>query len=339
MARKFCPLLLLSFLLLPVLFAQQQQQLANIFGQLRVARGDFPSHQIMIELRFRGSTINNTYADTEGKFGFNNLVGGEYHIIINDEAYDALDERLFVRPDISANVMAFITLRPREGGRVSEAASSRDVGSNPNMLDLREYNRRFPKKAVKEYDKGLDADRAGKREQAISHYQTALQIAPGYYPAHNNLGSDYLSKADFANARREFDEVVRLNQSDATGYFNLSNVCMLMGEMGDAQKYLEEGMRRQPDSALGHFLLGSLDIRLGRFAEAESALRQTIQLDPAMTQARLQLVNLLMKEGRKADAVAQLHDFVSAFPGSPYRSQATQLLQQLETSSGSAPVQ
>jgi predicted Zn-dependent protease len=98
-------------------------------------------------------------------------------------------------------------------------------------------------------------------------------------------------------------------------------------------------MRRQPDSALGHFLLGSLDIRLGRFAEAESALRQTIQLDPAMTEARLQLVNLLMKEGRKADAVAQLHDFVSAFPGSPYRSQATQLLQQLETSSGSAPVQ
>src|SRR5436309_1829627 len=115
MFSRLCPLLLLfSFLSPGVILAQQQQELANIFGQLRVARGDFPSHQIRIELLFRGSPVTSAYADTEGKFGFNNLVGGEYHVIINDEAYYPVDERLMVRPDISTIVMARLILRPRE---------------------------------------------------------------------------------------------------------------------------------------------------------------------------------------------------------------------------------
>ncbi len=105
---------------------------------------------------------------------------------------------------------------------------------------------------------------------------------------------------------------------------------MLSGELPEAKKYLDEGMRRQPDSALGQFLRGSLDLRLGKLAEAEGALRHAIELSPLMPQARLQLVNLLMRQGRKDAAVAQLHDFVDAFPESPFSPQAKQLLQKLE---------
>lgn len=332
MARRFSFLqLFLSVLVVTPLAAQQQQTLASIFGQLRVARGDFPSHQIMIELQFRGSTIYSTYADGDGKFGFVGLVEGEYHILINDGTYEPVDERLMVAPETSANVMAFITLRPREAPGVNVQAQ-RQSGSNPHMLDLREYNRRFPKKAVKEYDKGLKADAESKHDEAISHYQAALQIAPDYYPAHNNLGSEFLGKADFADARKEFVEVVQLNQGDATGFFNLSNVCMMMGQTADAQHYLEEGMRRDPDSALGHFLLGSLDLRTGKLQQAEAALRQAIQLSPTMAQPRLQLVNLMLQQGRRSDASSELQEFVKSFPDSPFAPRARQLLQKLQAS-------
>lgn len=332
MARRFYFLLFLFNLVITttLLAHQQPQDYANIIGQLRVARGDFPAHQIMIVLQFRGSAINTIYADTEGKFGFQGLVGGEYHVIINDTGYEPVDERYMVRPDVSVNVMAFITLSPRESARVSEAAGRRATGSNPNMFDLRGYNRRFPKKAVKEYDKAISADADGKPEQAISHYQAALRIAPDYYPAHNNLGSEYLSKADFSAARKEFEQVVLLNQSDAAGYFNLSNVCMMMGQMADAEKYLGEGMRRQPDSALGHFLLGSLDMRQRKFAEAESVLRQATKIDPAMTQAHLQLVNLYVQQGRRTDAISELQSFLQAFPGAPAAAKAKELLHKLQ---------
>ena len=139
---------------------------------------------------------------------------------------------------------------------------------------------------MKEFEKGVGADRAGKRDEAVRHYQRAVAIAPYFYVAHNNLGSDYLSKSDFSTARAEFQRVVELNRSDSAAYFNLSNVCMLSGQLGDTQQYLEEGMRRQPDSALGPVPAGIVESGLRKFAEAEGALRRTIQLDPMVAQAR-----------------------------------------------------
>jgi hypothetical protein len=179
MARKICPLLLLFNFLLPPALVAQQQELANIVGQLRVARGDFPSHQILIELRFHGSPITSMYADTEGKFGFDNLVGGEYHVVINDDAYDPVDERLMLQPDVSIYAMAFITLRPRQNDRKTDLIGSWASRSNPYLVDPADYNKRIPKKALKEFERGLDAERKGKKDDAITHYLDALKNRPG----------------------------------------------------------------------------------------------------------------------------------------------------------------
>ena len=339
MARRCSPLLLfLSLLVPPSLVSQQQQQTGTIVGQLRVARGDFPSHQILIELRFRGSPITSVYADSQGKFNFPSLVGGEYHIVINDEGYYPVDERVILMPDVSAIAMERLVLQPRESVRPADPGASRNAGSNPNLINLRDYNKRFPKKAVKEYERGLDAERQGRREEAVAHYEAALKMAPGYYPAHNNLGSDYLSRSDFAGAHKEFEEVVRLNQSDAAGYFNLGNVCMMMGKLEDAQRYVGEGMRRDPTSPLGHFLLGSIDMRTGKLPEAEAVLKQTIELSPTMAQARLQLVNLYLHEGKKSQAATELREFMKLFPESPFAPKAKKVLQQLDNPDQNASV-
>jgi len=241
-----------------------------------------------------------------------------------------VDERFALNPDVSATAVALLTLRPREGVSKNDPVGPRHAGSNAYLVNPADYNKRFPKKAIKEYEKGLDADRTNKRDEAIGHYEAALKIAPDFYPAHNNLGSDYLSKSDFAGARKEFEEAIRLNQNAAAAYFNLSNVCLLTDQLPDAQKFLAEGTRRQPNSALRYFLLGSLDMRGGKLQEAESSLRHAIQLNPAMAQPRLQLVNLLLQQGRKTDAAAQLHEFVNAFPGDPSSAHARQLLQRLQ---------
>jgi hypothetical protein len=36
-----------------------------------------------------------------------------------------------------------------------------------------------------------------------------VKIAPDFYMAHNNLGSDFLSKSDFSAARNEFQQASR----------------------------------------------------------------------------------------------------------------------------------
>lgn len=315
------------FLCIPPLSAQQS--LGRIVGQLRVTKGDFPPHPIMVELQLHGSTLTSAYADDQGRFGFYNLEANPYHVVINDTAFRPVDELANVNPIVASFNMVQIHLDPREDTKQSPA-SNRTGGSNPYMVDPADYNRRFPKNAVKEFDRGVKADREGNRDDAIEHYLKAVKIAPAFYMAHNNLGSNYLSKSDFSAARNEFQQASQLNQSDGAAYFNLSNVCILTGELPQAQLYLDQGMQRQPDSALGHFLQGTLDIRLGKLPQAEGALHQAIQLDPMMAQARLQLVNLLLQQGRKDDAVAQLHDFVGAFPESPFSGKAKDLLKRLQ---------
>jgi tetratricopeptide (TPR) repeat protein len=283
----------------------------------------------MVELRLRGSVISSAYADDQGRFGFYNLEANPYHIVISDPAFQEVDELANVNPIISAFTMVQIRLDPKEDSK-QPSDPGRTRGSNPYLINTSDYNQRFPKNAVKEFDRAVQADREGKRDDAVEHYQKALRIAPDFYMAHNNLGSDYLSKSDFPAARKEFLQASQLNQSDAAAFFNLSNVCMLTGELPEAQRYLAEGMHRQPDSALGHFLQGTMDIHLGKLPQAEGWLRQAIQLDPMMAQPRLQLVNLLLQQGRKGDAVAQLHDFLSAFPEGPFSGKAKDLLKRLQ---------
>ncbi len=334
--RRRCRVLVLGLVTACASSLAAQEQLGRIVGEIRVDRGDFPPHAILVELQVRFSTINSVYADSQGRFGFYGLEGNPYHVLIKDEAFRPIDQLAIVNPTVSPTTMVQLTLEPRQS-TAQNPSQKRVGGSNPYLIDLSEYKQHFPKSAVKEFEKGLVSDRSGKGEDAARHYEKTLLIAPDFYPAHNNLGSHHLNKGDLAAAQREFEEVIRLNQSDAAAYFNLSNVCMLLGQVNDAKHYLDEGTRRQPDSAFGQFLLGSLSIRESKLPQAEGALRRAIQLDPVMAQARLQLVNLLLQQGRKNDAAEQLREFVQAFPDNSLAPKAKQLLQRLEDPA-SAPI-
>ena len=311
--------------------AAQQQTFGSIIGHLRVTRSGAPPERILVLLQFRGATIDSVYTDSQGIYGFHGLLPNPYYVVINDDHYQP-DQREALIPPSSLSPVVFVdfTLVPKAPPKNAQEVPAKASGANQNMTDVREYEAKFPKPAVKEFKKGIKADQAGKKDDAIKHYQKALQIAPEFYEAHNNLGSDYLSKSEFPAARKEFEQAIAENQSDAAGYFNLANVCMLMKNLPEAEKYLQEGIRRQPDSALGQFLLGSLNMKVGKMPEAEHALRQAIQFNPAMVQPRLQLVNLLLQQQKKQAAIEQLHEFVSTFPDNSFSPQARKVLEQLE---------
>jgi len=330
MIPRLLPWLLLPFtLLLPGTLFSQLQLIGGIGGRIRTAKGDFLPHQIMVELRFRGATVSSVYADLEGRFGFTSLVPNPYHIVINDESYYPVDEVVNLRPE-QPNAQVQIILRPREDARKSDPIGARASGGNPFLVDPSDYNNRFPKKAIKEYGRGVDAEHKGKREEAIAHYEGALKIAPDYYPAHNNLGSLYLSKSDYHGAEVQFRESVRLDQNDAQAYFNLGNVLMLTGRYAESETALEAGLQRRPDSAFARFLQGCVFARTGKFDEAEKSLREALQLDSSMSQAHLQLVNLYLRQNRKEDAVHQLQDFLKAFHSAPTAAKAREVLNKLQ---------
>jgi tetratricopeptide (TPR) repeat protein len=329
-------LLFLFFALLLIFLApghvhSQAVQTAKITANVRVARGDVPAHPVLVSLEMRGSVVASAYNESSGRVGFYNLIPNEYKITVNDDAYEPFSATVELDPTKSPQYFVQITLVPRPGAK-TDPLPSRVEGSNPFLVDPADYYRQFPKKTVKEFKKGVDADHQGNPDDAIEHYQKALSLSPDFYPAHNNLGTIYLSRQNFGAAQAQFEAALKANQNDVEAYFNLANVMLLTQRYPDAEREIEDGLKRQPGSAFGHFLEGSLYFRTNRPELAEKSLQSALQLDPKMSQAYLQLVNLYLQQKRTPDAISQLETYLKTFPDSPYSPKARETLKRLQGS-------
>jgi tetratricopeptide (TPR) repeat protein len=343
-SRRFIVLVVSAFLAVILLSAclnaqQQQSPLGKIIGDIRVAKGDFPPTAILVTLELHGSAIESVYSDGQGRFGFYSLYANQYRVSINDEAFQPVSENITVYPDVDPMNFVQFVLIPREDRKKPDPLQRRVAGSNPYLVDTVEYYRRFPKKTVKEFEKGVNAEKQDKAEEAVEHYRKALGYSPDFYPAHNNLGSAYLSRQQFADARSQFEAAIKANQNDPEAHFNLANVMLLTKRYDEATVEIEEGFKRQPVSAFGQFLRGTLYSHTDRPDLAEKSLLMALDLDPRMPQAYLQLVNLYLQQKRTPDAISELEAYLKAFPNSQFSQKARELLKRLqgETSASANP--
>jgi len=316
----------LLFLSPVCLWAQGQ-----IIGEVHVNRGELPG-PVMVELQFRGAPVGSVYTDTQGKFGFGPLESNLYHVVIRDERFYPLDEQALLDLSTSATLMVQIhlTFKPPEKDK-KDVTLERGMGSNPNLVDAKDYRRNVPKAALKEFDKGVEADHKSDADGALRHYQKCLAAAPDFYPAHNNLGSLYLRMGNFPAAQQQFEQAIKLNESDAEARLNLGNVFLMTRNYDAALENVQEGLRRSPQSSFGYFLQGSIYKQTGKLQEAERSLRQALNLDPAMSRVRLELVNVYLTQGKKSDASQELRAFLQQSPQDPLAAKARDLLKKLET--------
>lgn len=296
--------------------AVRSQALGNLVGQVRLMNGSFPAARVMVTLQTRGATVNSAYTDNEGRFGFFNLIPNPYHVVVEEDEYQPVNLVVNVDPNIAQTTQVRIILTPRDMSKAM-APPGAVPGGNPNLIRSSEYAKKFSKDVIKEFEAGVKADEADRPEKAMEHYRKAIQLAPDFYPAHNNLGVRHLSRSAFSDAEGEFREVLKLNKDDAQAYFNLGNVLYLTKRFEEARRLLQEGLSKSPNSALGNYLLGSVQLRLGDANAAERLLIAAKQLDPRMSQVLLELATLYLQTGRKAEAKGQLEEFLRRYPKDP----------------------
>jgi Tfp pilus assembly protein PilF len=299
----------------------------SIVGRVRIAPGNELKSSVLVNLSTRGATINSVYTDNEGNFGFGGLPGNLYHVEINEQGYLPVHEEVVIDPVTNTMKILTLYLTPRD---VKAKPTDSIKGGNTRLADSAQYTKQIPKPARKEFEKGVRFDKNGKSDEAIDRYQKAIELAPDFYEARNNLGSDLLAKSRFAEAQEQFQQVIKVNPSDAAAYFNLANLSLLTQQLEKGHQWVEQGLTKQPDSAFGHFLQGSLYARSGRPNEAEVALKRCLELDPIMSKAHLALVNLYVQQQRKGEAVSELKAFLTAFPEDPFAPHAREVLQKLE---------
>jgi len=320
---------LAAFYLLCALFsvlAFGQSQTSTVVGQVRIQGRGFPDHRIQIHIATRGILMTDAWADEEGRFSFPSLPTNAYTVTIDDPEFEPLSSTFAVDPTRSKTVFLNLILTPKRRSNVDPETPK---GSNPNMVDYGSRMKDFPRDAVKAFDEGVRRLEKGKLEEAAEKFRRAIEIAPGCYPARNNLGMIYVQQQKFLAAEHEFQEVIRVQQADANAYFNLGNVYLLTGRGTESQSAIQEGLKREPNSAFGQFLLGTLFARVGNVQEAERQLNRALENDPTMSKVYLELANLYIRIKSNDRALAQLDTFVARFPDDPMIPQAKKVRDRL----------
>ncbi len=127
------------------------------------------------------------------------------------------------------------------------------------------------------YNLALVFEERGEGSAAIEAYESALEMAPGDFRSHFNVGKLYGAMGDPVRMERSFRAAVEHNAAFAVGYLYLAKALLDRGELVEAEETALRGLREgpEPDMApLGHLVLADIYNRQGRVRDAERELRR-----------------------------------------------------------------
>jgi protein O-mannosyl-transferase len=125
----------------------------------------------------------------------------------------------------------------------------------------------------------------GKVDDAIAHYESALQLNPNYEDAHSNLGRALAAQGKYAAAGVHFEAVLKLRPDDFKAHNNLGNVLAEQGRHPEAVLQFQEALRLKPNHAGAHNNLAISYQELGRTAEAIAQYRAALRWQPDSLEA------------------------------------------------------
>ena len=171
--------------------------------------------------------------------------------------------------------------------------------------------------AGEQSDKATIADRkaASLYLEAIAHYQKALEIRPGFYLAHYNIGNALAACGQGDRAIAEFRTALKSQANYAPAHNNLGNILFSQGRNNEAIAEYRKAIELNPDSANAHNNLGVILSRRGDLAAAIPQLQKAVEIKPDFVTAHDNLATALKNSGDIADAIHQWREVVRFQPG------------------------
>ncbi len=146
-------------------------------------------------------------------------------------------------------------------------------------------------------------------EDAIPLLESGLKIAPQRADLHAALGESYFMSGKVEKAVDEFKTLIALDPS-ARSYTFMGLSYRHLGRFDEAKKYFQEGLKLSPHDASSLFNLGYIEERQGNYAQAETLFQQALKSNPDFSDALLELANLRVNEKKFAEAAELLRHYV-----------------------------
>lgn len=145
-------------------------------------------------------------------------------------------------------------------------------------------------------------------------WRATLEVNPGSWMAHNNLGIRLAEAGRFDEAIAQYRTALRWNPEYSEAYFNLGNAYLRTGRLEDARANYLEALRLYPQFAAARANLGDVLVRLGRMEEGITQLEAAAAMDSKHTTIYSALGTAYAKTGNSDKAIAIWKKAIEANP-------------------------
>jgi len=161
--------------------------------------------------------------------------------------------------------------------------------------------RKSPQKVRPHNNLGNALKSQGKIEEAIVHFNQALQINPAYAKAYNNLGTALAAQGKTEEAIKHFGIALSINPGNAEAHSNIGVALATQGKIEKAIAHFKAALNLKPDHAKVHSNLGAAFVRKGQLQEALKHFQIALRLMPGdvQTYKNLQICLKLIKQNKK----------------------------------------
>ena len=147
------------------------------------------------------------------------------------------------------------------------------------------------------YREGCALQAKGEHQAAARSFSAAIDAAPDFADALQNLGFSLFALGKFEEAAKAFAKLVRLRPGDAGSFFNLGMALQSKEDPADAIEALQSAARLDATQAKHHQALGRALVLADRKKEGLAALMKASELNPGDTDLLVSVSGLLVDQG------------------------------------------
>ena len=150
---------------------------------------------------------------------------------------------------------------------------------------------------------GFCQEKLGETEEAITSYESTLDVSPNIRNAHERLAAIYLKRDDVAMAIAHYEHLCWCEVGDINAAITLANLYSRAGRHEDAVRRYQTAITIDPDNWEAQDDLVAAHCRTGKYDEAIATLKELIAKRPECADQYLRLGDLYTKTGDENEAL------------------------------------
>lgn len=151
--------------------------------------------------------------------------------------------------------------------------------------------------------RGYAFQKEGRLDEAIEYYRRAMEKAPNFVDARNNLALVLKLQGKLDEAVDYYRQALQIEPKNADVHYNLGNALQSLGKLDEAISHYYQVLKTKPQHTYTHLNLANALSTQGKFDEALSHYRQVLKVKSLEAIAYNNIGTILEPQGKLDEAI------------------------------------